>query len=147
MRPEQVHPYFNDAHEELIEQLEWLQDWRWEAKPTHIDGLSIRQITQHLIDQERFWIVHIAQGGVWDRVTNTDFPTRDRIIEGLHAVRAGTIRYIDTLEPAGLKAVRTIPADPFVNRPEINQSLNWILWQVMRNDIFYLGQVALRRVD
>ena len=147
MRTEQFNPYFNDAHEELIEQLEWLAAHRWEAKPAHVDAMSIRQIVLHLIDQERFWIVHIAQNGPWDRVVGSDFNTSDRMIEGLRAARAATERYIASLEPVSLRAVRTIPPDPLSNRPEINQPIGWILWQVLRNDIYYLGQIAMRRLD
>lgn len=147
MKLEQYNPYFNDAHDELVEILRILPEHRWDLKPAHVEAPSIRQIALRLIDQERFWVVHIAQQGQWDRVARADFPNCGRVVEGLVASRTATLRYIDFLEPAALKAVREVPAEPALNRAGINQSLAWILWQVMRNDIFALGQVDMRRSD
>jgi hypothetical protein len=147
MKIEQVHPYFNEARDELIEQLLSVPERRFDAKPAHMDAMSIRQIVLHVIDEERYLIVHIAQQCPWDRVASADFRTRGQMVEGLRAARAATRRYVESLEPISLKIVRTIPADPTANQPDLNQPISWILWQVMRNDIYYLGQFMLRCTD
>lgn len=147
MKIEAYNPYFNDAHDEFVELIRWVPDRYWDAKPAHIDAPTVRQIATRLIDDERFWIVHIAQKGPWERATGADFPTQEHVIDGLLAARAATMRYVEFLEPAGLKAVRRIPPDASRNRPEVNQPIGWILWQVVKNDIYALGQLAIRMTD
>ena len=143
----ELYPYWGDAHEELLLVLERIDEAGWEDKPPHAGARSIRQIVLHMIQNERFWIGHIAQNGPVPQVLSSDYPTKQALIEGLHAAREATIRYLDMLKYESLRAVRTIPADPDNNIPESNMPLSWVIWHVMEHEIYHWGQIALRSLD
>src|SRR5579883_50501 len=140
----ELYPYWNDAHEEFLLELEFIDEDHWNDKPAHLGGGSIRQLVLHLIEAERYWIGQIAQGGPSPEIRGSDFPTKASLIEGLNATREATIRYLDVLKYEGLRAVRTIPADPENNIPEANMTIAWIIWHVMEHEIYHWGQIALR---
>lgn len=147
MTIEELYPYWNDAHEELLLELERLEEARWNDKPAHFKGGSVRQLVLHLIESERFWIGHIAQGGPKPEIRASDYPTKKDLIEGFQAARQATIRYLDMLEYESLRAVRAIPADPANNVPESNMPLSWVIWHVMEHEIYHWGQIALRALE
>jgi uncharacterized damage-inducible protein DinB len=142
MTIEEIYPYWNDAHADLIFALEQIDEAYWSEKPPGLNK-SIRQIVLNLIEREHYWIGQIAQGRPAHPVAGADFPTKASLIEGLKAAREATIRYLDMLKYESLRAVRTIPADPAHNIPESNMPVSWIIWRVMENEIFHWGQIML----
>ena len=147
MKIKDLYPYWNDAHEEFLLELERIDEQRWTEKPAHLGGGSIRQLVLHLIETERYWIGQIAMEGPASEVRGSDFPTKALLIEGFVVARAATIRYLDVLKYEGLRAVRTIPADPENNIPESNMPVSWIIWHVMEHEIYHWGQIALRSLE
>lgn len=143
----ELYPYWSDAHEELMLELQRLDETRWDDKPAHLAGGSVRQLVLHLIQSERFWIGRVAQGGPMPQIQGSDYPTKQALIEGFRAAREATIRYLDMLKYESLRAVRTIPADTENNIPESNMPLSWVIWHVMEHEIYHWGQIALRSLD
>ncbi|MDR3708635.1 MAG: DinB family protein [Capsulimonadaceae bacterium] len=142
-----VYPYWEDVHTDLIELLEWLPEPVWDYKPRLADVRSIRQIVLHMIDQERFWIVHLAQGGPWVRPEPADFTSPDLLVEGLVATRKQTMLYIKLLRAETLRAVRTIPTDGEMNTPETNRPVAWLIWRAVEHELYHYGQIQQRRYD
>lgn len=147
MTIQELYPYWHDTHEEFLLELERIEESRWDDKPCHLAGGTIRQLVLHLIETERFWIGHVAQGGPPPQISGTDYPTKQALIEGFQAAREATIRYLDMLKYESLRAVRTIPADPENNIPESNMPLSWVVWHVMEHEIYHWGQIVLRSLD
>ncbi|HEY3331352.1 MAG TPA: DinB family protein [Capsulimonadaceae bacterium] len=146
MRMTELYPYWSDAHDEMIELLEWLPVAVWDYRPD-ANVRSIRQIALHLLDRERFWIVHLAQEGAWDRPLPRDFATPDLLIEGLVAMRKQTQLYVESLKPEMLRAVRSIPTDADTNSPATNRPISWLIWQVLQHEMYHFGQIQMRRYD
>ena len=146
MKLTDLYPYWSDTHDELIELLEWLPLPIWDYRPD-INVRSVRQIAQHLIDRERFWIVHVAQEGPWERALATDFSTPELLVEGLVAVRKQTTNYVHSLKPDMLRAVRNVPTDFETNSPATNRPISWIIWQVLQHEMYHFGQIQMRRFD
>ncbi len=147
MTTEELYPYWDEVHDELIELLEWLPLKAWEYRPAAQDAQSIRQIVLHVIDRERYWIAHIAQEGPWDRPKPADFRTPELLVEGLRAVRSQTKFYIASLKPETLRTVRLIPTDAGLNMPATNRQIGWILWQVLQHEVYHFGQIQARRYE
>lgn len=145
MKIEELYPYWDEIHDQLLELLEWAPANVLDFKTDDPDARSIRQIVVHLIDIERYYIVHLAQGGPWVHTTPTEFKTRDQLAEGILITRNQTKLYIESLKPETLRAVRTIPTDGDTNTPTTNRPVAWILWQVMQHEIYHWGQIQLRR--
>ena len=146
MKPTELYPFWADTHEELIELLEWLPENVWQYKPA-VDARSVRQIVLHMIDRERFWIVHLAQAGPWEHPAAADFMTPALLVEGLTVTRAQTNLYIESLKPETLRIVRSVPTDTDTNSPATNRPISWLIWQVLQHEIYHLGQIQQRRHD
>jgi uncharacterized damage-inducible protein DinB len=146
MQLDELYPYWGDVHQDLIETIEYLSEPQLNEK-WHDDARSIRQIILHLVSEERFYVNHIIAGHVFEQPKSSDYQNAASLIEALEATRQMTIRVLDPLTAAGLRAVRTVPADPAANRPETNTSVGWIFWHVVESEIYHLGQIALRIED
>jgi uncharacterized damage-inducible protein DinB len=142
-----LYPFWDGVHEEIVGLLQWLPLDAWEYKPAAADMRSIRQIVLHMIDMERYWIVHLAQNGPWEHPALADFRTQELQIEGLIAVRNQTRFYIETLNPESLTAVRTVPLDVETNSTTTNRTLAWLIWQALQHDIYHWGQIQMRRYE
>ena len=147
MDVESLYPYWEDTHLELVELLEWLPEAVWDYRPGLNDIRSIRQIVLHMIERERYWIVHIAREGPFGRPDPGDFRTPELLIEGLTAVRRQTMLYVASLKPMTLRTVRTIPTDADMGMPETNRPISWLLWQVAQHEIYHYGQIQARRYE
>jgi uncharacterized damage-inducible protein DinB len=140
-------PYWEDVHDRVIETLEWLTEPVWSYKPSAPDARSIKQIVLHMIERERYWIVQIAQKGPREAPSSREFRTKELLIEGFESARNQTIHYIESLDEASLKAVRTLPADSQSGTVETNRQISWILWETMHHEIYHWGQIEQRRND
>ncbi len=147
MTTEDLYPYWDDVHDEMIELLEWLPIAAWEYRPQTQDARSVRQIVLHLIEQERFWMVHLAQEGPWERPAPADFRTPATLIEGLRATRAQTKLFVSGLKSESLKGVRAVPTDAVSNMPATNRQIAWLIWQVVQHEIYHWGQIQARRYE
>ena len=54
---------------------------------------------------------------------------------------------MEPFAPQGLRAVRTVPADPARNWPETNMPVSRLLWQVVEAELAAWGQVTQRLDD
>jgi uncharacterized damage-inducible protein DinB len=145
MKIDDLYPYWGDVHDRIVETIEYLPPQMLDVRPDGSETRSIRQIIIHMIDMERFWIAHLAAQGAWDRPQSADFNTRELLAEGLTVTRAATMRYIETLQPVTLRAVRTIPVDAEMNTPETNRAISWLIWQAVQHDSYHYGQIMLRK--
>jgi len=142
-----LYPFWDGVHCDIVDLVEWLPDAAWEYRPEGQDMRSIRQIVLHMMDLERYWIVHLAQGGPWEHPQPAEFRTPDLLIEGLIATRNQTRFYIEMLKPESLRAVRTIPVDVETNSPATNRTISWLIWQTVQHDIYHWGQIQMRRYE
>lgn len=147
MKVDSLYPFWSDVHDELLALLEWLPDAAWDYRPKDCDVRSIRQMALHLIDRERYWMVHIAQSGPWHRPLMPEFKTSELMIEGLIATRNQTKLYIESLQPETLRVVRTVPADVDGNEQTTNRPISWLIWQVVHHEIYHWGQIESRRYE
>ena len=142
MRTDELYPYWDDLHDDLMDLLVSSDEARWTMKPAHQTGLNIRQIVHRLIQSEHDWIGQIAQGFPRVEYPIREFPDKESLLDEFRAARAATKYYLATLKPEGVRAVRAIPYDPVTNVPETNRSIAWILWQIVQQEIFYYGQIS-----
>lgn len=147
MTVESLYPFWDGVHDDIVEALDWLPAEAWEYRPAGMDMRSIRQIVLHMIDMERFWMVHLAQEGPWERPAPADFRTPELCREGLIAVRNQTRLYVAMLKPESLMTVRTVPVDVETNTPSTNRTIGWLLWQVVQHEIYHWGQIQMRRLE
>ncbi len=146
MKLEEIIPYWKDVHHDILDRLEWIDADTWDSRPAHQSAGSIRQIVRKMIRDERYWICQIAANG--PRLDDgSDYPNTPALLEGLRAARAATENYVAKLQPEGLKAVRTVPGDSSVNRPEANMPVSWIIWYVFQNELISWGQILMRLCD
>ena len=61
--------------------------------------------------------------------------------------REVTPRVLEPFSSEGLRAVRTVPADPQTNRPETNMPIGRIFWHVLELELTAWGQIMLRLDD
>ena len=87
MTLDELYPYWQDVHDELIDVLEFSDETRWREKPAHQAGLNIRQIVLRLIQTEQEWIGHVAQGFPRYPFSPSDFPDKAALLDGLRAAR------------------------------------------------------------
>ncbi|MGO8672017.1 MAG: hypothetical protein ACLQVD_11700 [Capsulimonadaceae bacterium] len=146
MRIAELYPYWDDVHEDLIGCLEYLDAGRVETKP-HPGASSIRQIVLEFAEAERFYGAHLVTGARFERPSSAEYPDGPALIGLLNAARSMTALALDPIEPAGLRAVRLLPADPTENRPETNVTVAWLFWHVLELSIACLARVKLRLAD
>jgi uncharacterized damage-inducible protein DinB len=146
MTIEQLYPYWPDAHQDLCEQLSFLTEEQLDAKP-HEKARSIRQTVLRFVNDERWWISHLIARHPVERVNASECATAALLVDALEATREASRRIMETISPEGLRAVRTVPADPEINRPEMNQPVSWLIWHVVESEIACLAQIRLRLED
>lgn len=146
MRLGELYPYWNDAHEELLEVLGALGSEQLEARPR--DGApSIRDMTLDFLHHERYWVSHLVGGNAYEKPRPDGYPNGRALVEALAAARQVTALVLEPFSREGLRAVRHVPADPADNRPETNMPVGWLFWHVLEREIYTWGQVALRLGD
>ena len=146
MRIDELYPYWDDVHQDLLGTLEGLTEEQLEFRPRDC-AYSIHQIVLDFAYQEQYLISHLVGGHAFDRPRAVDYADRASLVELLNATREVTAMVLDPYTTAGLRAVRTMPADPNNNQPETNVSVGWILWRTLEYEVFYYGQVKLRLED
>ena len=146
MKLDELYPYWEAAHDDLIETVALLTEWQLDTEPGP-GGRSLRQIILEFVRAERFWVGHLVAGYAEYRPRPGDFPTGKALAEALTAARAVTQRVLDPLGPEGLRAVRTVPSDPATNRHETNTPIGWMLWHVLELELICRGQIMQRIED
>ncbi len=145
MRFEELFPYWKDVHEELHEKLEFLNEER--LLESSAGAKSIRDIVLDFVLLEQQFIAKLAGGFTSERPAPSAYSEAAALIELLKTTRQVSMRVLEPLTPVGLRAVRTVPADPAENRPEANTAMGWLFWYVIQREIMCLGQVSLRIAD
>ena len=146
MKLEDLYPWWEDSHQELVEAVELLREWQLEADPGP-SGRSLREILLDFLRAERYWIGHLVAGHTEYRPQIEDFPYAKALAEALEASRQITRRVLEPLGPDGLRAVRTVPGDPATNRYETNRPVGWLFWHVLELELILRGQVRQRLED
>ena len=146
MRLEELYPYWGHAHQQLLDTLEYLSEAQLEYSP-YPETPSVRDIVLRLIREERYWIGTLIAGYAEYRPIDSEHRTRGTLIEGLTVTREITTRVMEPFSPQGLRAVRTVPADPSRNWPETNMPVSRLLWQVIETELASWGQVTQRLDD
>ncbi len=146
MKLRDLYPYWEDAHGEFLETLARVSLTQWDARPA-AGGVSIQQIGVDVLHQERFWAAHLIAGYEWASPRLRDYTTPAMLSDALRAQREVTEHIVEPLTPAGLRAVRAVPADPQTNRPETNVPIAGLLWHVLEQELRAWGQVTLRLSD
>lgn len=146
MRLEELYPFWGYTHQQLLDTLEYLSDAQLEYRPNG-DAQSIRDIALDLVRQERYWIGTLIAGYLEYRPVASEHRTAKALIEALTVTREITVRVLEPLSPPGLRAVRTVPADPAQNRPETNMPISRLVWQVVESELAAWGQIQMRLQD
>ena len=146
MKLEELYPWWEDSHQELVETVELLREWQLDTDPGP-SGRSLRQILLGFLRAERYWIAHLAAGHAEYRPQEDEFPDASSLAEALRASRQLTRRVLEPLGPDGLRAVRTVPGDPATNRYETNRPIGWLFWHVLELETILRGQVMQRLED
>ena len=102
---------------------------------------------RRLIREERYWVGTLIAGYAEYRPLEDEHRTSAQLIEGLTVTREVTTRVMEPFAPQGLRAVRTVPADPARNWPETNMPISRLLWQVIEAELAAWGQVTQRLDD
>jgi len=146
MRTDELYPYWNEVHEDLIDAIGYLDEDQVDDTP-HDGARSIKQLVLKFIETERFYAQHLAGGYAYERPSPSAYVDGKALVDLLTATREVTGRVLDPLTAAGLRSVRTVPGDPAENTSDTNMPVAWLLWHVMEREIQCLGQVALRLAD
>jgi hypothetical protein len=146
MRIEDLYPYWNEVHEELIERVGCLTADQLDIRP-HDGARSIRDIVLEFVFLERFFGAHLVAGCHYEKPRPAAYPDGIALVDLMTATREVTTRVLEPLTPAGLRAVRMVPTDTKENRPETNMPIAWLLWHVVEREIACLAQVSLRLAD
>jgi uncharacterized damage-inducible protein DinB len=141
-----LYPYWDQSHQDLVESVELLKEWQLEAEPGP-SGRSLRQIIVDFVRAERFWIANLVAGHADYRPRLDEFPDAKALAEALTAVRAITRLVLEPLGPDGLRAVRTVPSDPATNRHETNTPIGWMFCHVLELELICRGQILQRMED
>ncbi len=146
MKLEELYPYWADAHLELVEAVGLLKEWQLDSDPGP-GGRSLREIVLDFIRAERYWIGHLVAGYPEYRPRQEDFPEGPSLAEALTATREVTRRVLEPLGTDGLRAVRTVPGDPQINRHETNMPIGGMFWHVLELELLCRGRVLQRLED
>jgi uncharacterized damage-inducible protein DinB len=146
MRLADLYPFWDHCHDEFLDAVALLTKEQLDARPFE-KALTIRQIVLHFIEAERYWLAHLVGGYAYERPRADSYPDGQALAEAARATRHVTCRVIESLSISGLRAVRCVPADPKLNRPETNMPINWMVWHVMEKELMAWGQVSLRLDD
>jgi hypothetical protein len=146
MTLDELHPFWDDSHQEFVETVELLKEWQLESVPGP-GGRSLHQILLEFIRAERYWVGYLVNGFPEYRPQAADFPDGPALAEALKATRAVTAQVLDPLGLDGLRAVRTVPGDPATNRYETNRPIGWLFWQVLELELLCRGRILQRLED
>jgi uncharacterized damage-inducible protein DinB len=146
MRLEELYPYWDYAHQQVLDTLEYLTEAQLEYRP-HPQADSIQDIVLSLIRDERYWVGTLIAGYAEYRPVEKEHRTASTLIEALTVTREITARILEPFAPEGLRAVRTVPANPARNQPETNMPVSRLLWQVVESELATWGQITLRLAD
>lgn len=146
MRIDELYPYWEDVHQELIERIEFLSEDAIDARP-HGGAMSIRQLVLQFAESERFFVAHLAGGFAYERPSPSAYVDGRSLVDLLTATREVSARVLEPLSAAGLRAVRSVPPDTESNRPETNMPIAWLFWHTMELEIGCLARVTLRLMD
>jgi hypothetical protein len=146
MRLEELYPYWSYTHQQLLDTLEYLTDAQLDYRP-YPQAESIQDIVLRFIRDERFWIGALVAGYTEYRPVEKEHRTTGTLVEALTVTREITERVLEPYSLPGLRAVRTVPADPIRNHPETNMPISRLLWQVVESELATLGQIMLRLQD
>ena len=146
MKLDELYPYWQDTHDELLETVAYLTEDQIDARPQS-GTKNIRDILLDLGTTERLWISHLVAGSAYERPQAALYSDASALIELLTATRQVTARVLEPFSREGLRAVRHVPADPQANRPETNMPVASLFWHVLEREIVAWGQVRLRLDD
>lgn len=138
-----LYPFWPDTHEELRERVAVMGGDTLNFKPS-AGTSSIRQLVLLHLHFEREWIAGIVAGYLIETPRASSLQTGGALAEAMAAQRLLTARVLEPLTEAGLRAVRTVPADMVPGRPEANHSIGWMFWCLLERDLALYGQVQLR---
>ena len=142
----ELYPYWEEGHDEFVDAVRRLKEWQMDTDPGP-GGRTLREIVLDFVRAERYWVGQLVAGYTEYRPRLEDFPDAPTLAEALTAARAQTARVLDPLGRDGLRAVRTMPADPASNRHESNVPISWLFWHVLELELVCRGQVMQRLED
>ena len=146
MKIDEISPYWSDVHQDLLDVLDRVDDDLLAIRPAD-RSLSIHQMVLEIVHDQRFHVSMLMAKNHYVRERPADYPSRESLRELLVATWDLIDHLIEPLTQAGLRAVRTLPADPQGNRPETNVTFAWLLWHALHQEIFYTGQITVRLRD
>jgi uncharacterized damage-inducible protein DinB len=143
---DELYPYWGQAHEDFVERVRLLSAEQVKARPMP-GAASVHDVVLRFVTEERFWVSHLVGGNEWETPRPKLFLDGPALAEGLTAARDVTARVLAPLGPAGLRAVRRVPADAHTNRMESNMPIGLLFWHVVERELYAWGQVQLRLDD
>jgi len=146
MKIADISPYWGDVHQDLLDLLDRVSDDLLLIRPAE-RSLSIQQMVLEIVHEQRFHVSMLMAKNQYVREHPRDYTSRESLRELLIATWELIDYLIEPLTDAGLRAVRTLPADPQNNRPETNVTFAWLLWHALHQEIFYTGQISVRLRD
>ena len=146
MKIQELYPYWGDTHNDLLELVELLTDDQLTYAPV-ASAPDTRQLLLNFLYEERYWVAYLVGGYVLERPIAADYPQARGLASAMRAARDVTARVLEPYTQEGLRAVRTLPADPAANRPETNVPVAWLVWRLLELEIFTWGQIAQRKED
>lgn len=146
MKLQELYPYWDDAHLELVDTVQLLKEWQLDSDPGPA-GRDLREILLDFVRAERYWIGYLIAGYPENRPRQEDFADGPALAEALSATREMTRRVLEPLGPDGMRAVRTVPGDPQTNRHETNMPIGGIFWHILELELLCRGRVLQRLED
>jgi uncharacterized damage-inducible protein DinB len=146
MKLSEINPYWEDAHQALLDLLDQVDDELLYAKPGD-RSLSIHQMALEIVHEQRFHVSALLAKNHYERAHPAEYAEMAAIKELLVATWELLEHIVEPLTSAGLRAVRTLPANPEQNQPETNVTFAWLLWHALHQEIYYTGQIAVRLRD
>lgn len=143
---ENICPGWVEAHNNLQEAISVFSESELSERPNGT-GRSVREIMVSMLNHERFLISHILLGTREEILPPSEFANPALLVELGRVTRIRTEDALRPLTEAGLRAVRTLPADTNLNRYETNVTVEWLFLKILQQEIFTWGQVALRWED
>lgn len=146
MTGDDLYPYWASVHEEYVDFLLAVSSEELSRRVAGA-GASIQTLVVRSAVEERFLTGSVILRNPLDPINVGDYADAPSLIELLKATRHQTERALAPLTPAGLRSVRTLPANPAVNQHEANVTINWIVWKIMQIEIEAYSMVKLRWKD
>ncbi|BDI32886.1 hypothetical protein CCAX7_49370 [Capsulimonas corticalis] len=146
MQLNELYPFWGDIHQELIDAIESLTEPQILMRPAP-PLPSVAEIVLEFVTEARFFVGRLIGGNEYEVPRRADYGTSRALVELLEATRELEELIMEPFSREGLRAVRTVPADPKENRPETNMTVAWLIWHAMEREIYHYGRIRQRIQD